>query len=234
VLRRFKFVFVTGFVVALGMAGTAAAAAAAAPSADYRFENNFNSSGGDAKSLVPEGPIRMCPPCAGFEKVKVNGKKQGVWGWPEGDGLRLNKANKVLGRGGDTYTFSMLVNLDTVDGYNKLVDFDNREEDEGWYVYEESLYPYDLSDFDYSKTPIQAGEWHQIVLTRGHGFARGYVDGKLLGKDRDPNTEVALGTQNILHFLIDDGGSEQSGGMIARLRIWEEALDKGDVKDLGD
>ena len=214
------------------LAGTAAAAK---PSADYRFEGNFRSAVNGAKDLAPEGPVRVCPPCEEFDSENVQGKNDGVWRWPEGDGLRLGKAGKVLGHGGKTYTFSFLVNLDATSSYRKLVDFEDREEDEGWYVYDESLYPYDLDDFDYSQQVIQAGEWHQIVLTRdGRGFVRGYVDGELLGKDRDPNKHQALGNADKLHFLIDDGGSEHSGGMLARLRIWENALDKRQVKDLSD
>lgn len=212
-----------------------AVAAAAQPSADYKFEDAFTSSVNGAPALSPEGPIRMCPPCQEFDRVKVNGKKQGVWRWPEGDGLRLGKADKLLGHGGKTYTIAMLVNLDAVEGYRKMVDFEDRTEDYGWYEYSESLYPYDLSDFDYDKQKVQAGEWRQIVFTRdGRGFARGFVDGKQIGKDRDPNKEVAL-HGNKLHFLIDnEGGTEQSGGMIARLRIWENALDPKEVEDLGD
>jgi hypothetical protein len=221
-------------LLALSVATTLATAAAAAqPSADYGFENSFKSEDSGAKPLDPEGPLRVCPPCAEFDKVQVGNKKQGVWRWPEGDGLRLNKADKVLGHGGKTYTIAMLVNLDAVTGYRKMVDFTNLQEDEGWYVYDESLYPYDLDDFDYSDDEVQAGEWRQLVFTRdGQGLARGYVDGKKIGKDRDPNKDVALHGDK-LHFLIDDGGSEQSGGMIARLRIWENALDPKKVKQLG-
>lgn len=227
--RIFGLVSVVGSFLAL--AGTATAAA---PSADYRFEGSFASAVNGAGALRPEGPSRLCPPCEEFDKVKVKGERQGVWRWPEGDGLRLRNADKVLGHGGKTYTISFLVNLEKVDGYRKLVDFDDREKDEGWYVYDESLYPYDLDDFDYSEPRLEVGKWHQIVLTRdGRGFVRGYVDGKILGKDRDPDKHIALGPQNKLHFLIDDGGSEYSGGMIARLRIWENAMDNAQVKDLG-
>jgi hypothetical protein len=225
-------ILVAGSMLALG--AIASTAAAAKPSAEYRFEDSFKSSIQGAKALSPEGPARMCPPCQEFDRVKVDGKKQGVWRWPEGDGLRLANADKLLDHGGKTYTFAMLVNFEAVSSYRKLVDFQDRQEDVGWYVYDESLYPYDLSDFDYSKQKIQADEWHQIVLTRdGSGFARGFVDGKMIGKDRDPNKEVSLRSDK-LHFLIDnEDGSEQSGGMIARLRIWENALDPNQVKDLG-
>lgn len=209
-------------------------ASAHQPSADYGFEGNFKSSTGSAKNLKPVGPVRFCPPCATFQKDKINGEKQGVWSWLEGDGLRLSKAFKVLGKKGKTYTFTMLVKLDSVDGYRKLVDFDNRNEDEGWYAYDESLYPYDLDEFDYSKQKIQAGKWRQITLTRDKkGLVRGFVDGKKIGKAKDPDKFLTLGSDHILHFLIDDGSSEHSGGMIARLRVWDDALSPKQVKKLG-
>lgn len=230
--QRFAFLLIGSSMV---FAALAPGAATAKPSADYRFEASFASSVNGATDLSPEGPDRSCPPCQEFDRVKVNGDRQGVWRWPTGDGLRLDRADKLLGHDGNTYTISMLVNLETVEGYRKLVDFRDRQADEGWYAYSESLYPYDLEDFDYSNQVIHAGEWHHIVLTRdGGGFARGYVDGKLLGKDRDPNRHVALRNAGPLHFLIDDSGAEHSGGMIARLRIWESALDKGQVNDLND
>ncbi len=224
--------------LAIGIAATVAAiapagASAGSLSADYRFDKSFTSSVGNAKTLEPVGPLRVCPPCEKFGKEKVNGDKQGVWKWLEGDGLRMNKADKVLGHGGKTYTIAMLVRLDTVESYRKLVDFVDLTEDEGWYVYNKSLYPYDLGDFNYDKERIPAGKWRQIVLTRdGKGKVKGYVDGELLGKDKDKLNDISLGEGDKLHFLIDDGGSEHSGGAIARLRVWENALPKSKIKHL--
>jgi len=223
-------------ISAIGSFGLLTGGAAAKPSADYRFEDTFASSVNGAAALVPEGPVRICPPCEEFVRTRVHGKRQGVWKWPEGDGLRLGNADRVLGHNGKTYTISMLVNLDTVSSYRKLVDFYNRDQDEGWYVYDEGLYPYDLDDFNYNKQRIDAGKWHQIVMTRdGDGVVRGYVDGEVLDKDKDKDKQVANGSIDKLHFLIDnEGGTEQSGGMIARMRIWENALDNAQVKNLGD
>jgi hypothetical protein len=110
----------------------------------------------------------------------IGGTNNGVWDWPTGDGLKLRKATKVMGSPGKTYTFVFLVNLDTVSSYRKLVDFDNLDADEGWYVYSESLYPYDLSHFDYSQQLIQAGTWRQITLTRNSdGVVHGFVGKKM-------------------------------------------------------
>lgn len=77
----------------------------------------------------------------------------------------------------------------------------------------------------------------QIALTRdGQGVVHGYVDGTQIDKAKDKDKDIALSRKDTLHFLIDDDGpnTETSGGMIARLRIWENALDKRDIKHLGD
>jgi hypothetical protein len=222
------------FVLAVGAAGTPTALAGPKLTADYGFENNFKSSKGNAKDLKPEGPIRTCP-CAKFAKETIDGKKQGVWKWPEGDGLRLDKAKSVLGGHGKTYTFAMLVNLDHVSGYRKLIDFNDLTEDFGWYAYDRSLYPYSVSNFDYDKTPIQADNWRQIVLTRNSAdIIGGYVDGQTIDKVKDRDKDVTL-VSDVLHFLLDDHlqDGEHTGGEIARLRIWDDALGPKQVKNLG-
>jgi hypothetical protein len=217
-------------ICALGVAAsslTFVASAGATLTADYRFENNFKSSGGGAPDLheVESGGV--------FEDAMVGNSSNGVWTWQAGDGLRLNHATKVLGLNGRTYTFVLLVNLDEVDSYRKLVDFDNLNADEGWYEYSESLYPYDLSEFN--RQEIQAGKWRQIALTRDEdGFVRGYVGDVRIGSARDRHRDIALGADKILHFLMDDSNVDEStGGQIARLRVWDGALSAAQVKDLG-
>jgi hypothetical protein len=214
----------------------AAPSGAAKLKADYRFEHSFKSSVGSLPNLKPEGPPRTCP-CARFVRAQISGSKQGAWKWLEGDGLKLRKAGKALGHNGHTYTFVMLVNLDSVDGYRKLIDFDNLQADQGWYIYYSALYPYNLSDFDYSSQLVTAGHWRQIAVTRDRsGVVRGYVGDRKVGTADDPGNDEALGGATVLHFLIDDavsGGREATGGLIARLRIWDDALSSKQIKNLG-
>ena len=215
-------------IAAAAVAAVPALASAATLEADYRFEGNLKSSGGNAPNLHEIGAGGL------FGEATIGGRSDGVWSWPAGDGLRLSQATKVLGSQGKTYTFVMLVNLDAVSGYRKLVDFDNFDKDEGWYVYSESLYPYDLGAFDSSQQLIQAGEWRQIALTRnGKGVVRGYAGKTRIGTAKDRRKHEALGSDEILHFLVDDGGSaESTGGDIARLRIWDRALAAKQIKHL--
>ena len=217
-------------LTAIGSLALAAGAGAHAKlTANYRFEGTLKSSVGDAPKLeeVASG--------GQFDVTPIGGHLDGIWNFPVADGLRLAHATKVLGSKGKTYTFVMLVNLDQVSSYRKLVDFSNLNKDRGWYVYEKSLYPYDLDHFDSTDQRILAGEWRQIALTRnGKGFVHGYVDGHEIGEARDRPEHVALGSDKILHFLMDDGGTgESTAGSIARLRIWDDALSKDKIKSLG-
>jgi hypothetical protein len=218
----------TIIIVALAM-GAFAAPAAAKLTADYHFDGDLKNSHGPANDLSKVGPGGK------FTHAQVFGHRDKVWEWPKGTGLRLGKAGKALGNDGETYTFVLLVRLNVCGSYRKLVDFDDRQSDEGWYEYSRSLYPYNLPGFDHSKKKIQPGEWRQIALTRGGGGnVHGYVGKTEIGHDADPDPDVALGPDKILHFLVDNvSGSEDSGGQIARLRIYDSALSAKAIKHLG-
>jgi Concanavalin A-like lectin/glucanases superfamily len=226
--RIVKLALVCALTAVASLALAAGVGAKAKLTADYRLEGNLKSKGVDAPNLEEVGTGST------FDEVEVRGKLNGVWTWAIDDGLRLEQATKVLGSKGKTYTIVMLVRLDDVADYNKIVDFDNRDADEGWYVYEGGLYPYDLH-FDYEKQVIEDEKWAQIALTRTEkGIVHGYADGKQVDGAKDKNRDVALGDDKILHFLLDDGNpAESSGGDIARLRIWDTALSKKRIKRLG-
>lgn len=230
-----RFATFAAVVFAVSCVVVPSAHAAADLKADYRFEDNFRNSQGAAGHLKFAGPVRLCPPCSKFKTVKINGKREGVWEWLSDDGLKLDKAGKALGKNGKTYSFAFRILLNEVNSYRKLVDFNDLTSDEGWYVYDEALYPYDLTDFEYDKQLVQAGKWREIVLTRdGTGKVRGYVDGEETGKADDPEKTQVLGPQNVLRFLRDDftTNGEETGGMIDRLRIWDDALSKRKIKKL--
>jgi hypothetical protein len=226
--RFVKLALAAGACLTASLALAAGAGANAKLTADYRFENDLKSSAGNAPRLTETGAGGT------FEDELIDGSNDGVWDWTAGDGLRLKDANKVMGSKGKAYTFLLLVNLDTVSSYRKLVDFANLNKDKGWYVYEESLYPYDIEAFDYSEQLIQAGTWRQIALTRSaNGKLSGYVGDKRIDSVKDGNKQEVLGHDKILHFLQDDSNiGESTGGQIARLRIWDDALPGDKIKQL--
>lgn len=212
-------------ITSMAVASTASSAGAKLK-ADYRFEGNLKNSVGSAAKLVREGPG------AEFLTKRVKGSRDGVWMWPEGTGLRLDGARKAVGPDRGTYTFVMLLLLDNVDGYRKLIHFKDLAEDDGFYVDDGTVYPYDL---DYSADVVQPKTWYQIVLTRdSEDVVRVYVDGTRVLRVDDPEGTQVLGPDNFLRFLRDDEGTEteESGGKIARLRIYNGPLSGKRIQDL--
>ena len=192
--------------------------------ADYRFEGGLGSAVSGAPRLAAFGGT------SDLGQDNVNGSSDGVLKYGSGTCLRLRNAKKVLGSPA-TYTFVLLVRLTNVDGYNKLIDFDNRTEDYGLYVDDGKL---DLWNLDGESGNIRAKRYYQLAMTRtSDGKARGFIDRRRRVQDTDVDDVHVLGADEVLHFLCDDGGSEQSAGRIARLRIYDNALSDGKILDLG-
>ncbi|MDH5223731.1 MAG: LamG domain-containing protein [Actinomycetota bacterium] len=212
-------------IVSVALVSTASTAGAKLK-ADYRFEGSLRNSVGSAAKLTREGPGAV------FLHKQVKGSRDGVWSWPEGTGLRLDGARKAVGPGKGTYTFVMLVRLDNVDGYRKLIHFKDLADDDGFYVDDGTLYPYDL---DYSAVVVQPATWYQIAVTRDSSkVVRVYVDGARVLRVADPTGTQVLGPDNFFRFLRDDESTatEESGGMIARLRIYNGPLSGKRLKNL--
>jgi hypothetical protein len=219
-------------LIAVAIAGSASAS----NTGDYRFEGNFKNSAGPAADLVKFGPG------GDFVERRVGNRRQGVWKWPVGTGVKLKHAFKALDHKGKSYTFVVLINLDEVAGYNKLIDFD-REEEAGLYSHDGALVPFPLDD---SASVMQGGAWYQIAMTRSKGgTVKLYIDGVcpsgqvclafnfLLNREDADKTQV-LGRKGILTFLRDDEGPmlEQTSGMIARLRIHDDPLSEQRLENL--
>jgi Concanavalin A-like lectin/glucanases superfamily len=225
VRRRGTVALLVAIVMVLGSLG---ATAVAKLRADYRFEGNLRSAVGTVGKLVEEGPGGT------FVTKRVLGSRQGVWKWPEGTGLRLNDAVKAVGSATEDYTMVMLLRLDSVGSYRKLIHLGAIDDDSGFYVYSRTLlaYPQDVE----STRAISRDVWHQVVITRDdEGKERFYVDGDLVLRENDPDDEQVLGPDGFIRFLIDDEGTmdEESGGMIARLRIYNDALSAKQARKLG-
>lgn len=222
----------TAVVTALvgSMAAVAVPAAAVKipnPKADYRFEGNLKSSAGKQTRLVKEGTgIR-------FVRKRVFGVRERVLSWPEGSGVRLNRAGRVLGSNAGTYTFVMLIKLHKVDSYRKLIHFKDLLEDNGFYVDDGTLNAYPSG---YSAQVVQAGRWYQIALTRdSSGMVKAYLDGKRVLAIDDVDDDQVLGPDGFLRFVRDDEATEteESGGLMARLRIFSKPLTGKQLRALG-
>ncbi len=93
-----------------------------------------------------------------------------------------------------------------------------------------------LDDLDYSDEDlVKDGRWYQIVQTRNRNDkVAAFLEGRKRVGAPDPTGTQALGVDGFLHFLSDDEvtGDEESAGMIARLRIFNDALSAKKVRKL--
>ena len=207
-----------------------AAPAQGALKADYRFEGKLKSSVNGVPNLVQDGPG-----ATGFSNEQVKGSQNGIWTWPADAGLRLNEASKALGSKSD-YTIVMLVRLDDISSYRKLIHFRAPTEDDGFYAYAGGLYPYGPDPDRYTEAVFAADQWVQITLVRRkNGQIRCFVGKKLQVREPDAEKSQVVNADDSLLFLRDDEGTlnEESGGGIARLRIWSNALSDSKIKNLG-
>src|SRR5262249_11872136 len=137
------------------------------------------------------------------------------------------------------YTIALLARLNAVsaDGYSKLIDFDNGAADPGLYNYFGHLIFYGYSAG--GNQVVIGPDYADIVLTRDKsGAIAGYDGGKLQFAITDlPGNKAVVIASDILRFFIDDGfsgGTENSSGAVARIRVWNGALDAADVLELTD
>lgn len=192
--------------------------------ADYRFNNTNTSSVGSPPALVDIGTNS-------FAADTVDATSCNVLTFPSGNGLTL-ATNGVIAS--DSYSIVMLVRLDTVSSFRKLVDFTNGTSDDGLYDYsgELDLYPGNVG----SNAVFQAGTYSQVVLTRDgtSDQVTGYVDGVQQIQFTDSSNYAVVDASNTMRFVIDDEStkSEESGGAIARLRLYDGVLSSGEVASL--
>jgi hypothetical protein len=125
----------------------------------------------------------------------------------------------------------MLVRLDSVDGYRRLIDFKNATADQGLYVYGGELVFYNVAEARGGRVP--ANSYVQIALTREPGGAvSGYIDGVRQFLFTDSDGLAIISPANVLRFFRDDG-SEHSSGAVARIRVYDHALSPQEIAGLG-
>jgi hypothetical protein len=223
---------------------TAAAAllfAANAPgqilTADYQFQNSYNSSVAGAPALTDLiSPGQTCPAyCNAFANETVQGNSQTVLQFPQGNGLALQSTTSVLSNNG-VYSIAVLARFDNVNGYTRVSDFKHGTSDNGLYLLSKGL-----TFFPYGGTgpgTLANGVYALLVLTRdGSGTLNGYVNGlQVFTQDDSSNAYGVIDSSNVLRFFEDNtsGGSsgENSGGAVARIRVWDGVLSAQQVAAL--
>ena len=212
-------------------AWAAGGAAAATLTADYRFQGTRASSVAGAADLGDAGPGANA-----FAQESVLGQSQQVLTFPMDNGLSLTPAGATVGTAG-TYSIVMLVRLDLVDGYRRLVDFANATADSGLYVLNGTLALFPDASGTTDAQLVTAGQYAQVAMTRdAAGTVVGYINRtQVLGPYDDSTTHDALLTaDDVLRFFVDDASvpGEDSSGAVARIRLYDGVLSADEVAAL--
>lgn len=147
-------------------------------------------------------------------------------------GLNLSSA---LANSGD-YSILMDFSYANLPGYRKILDFQDRASDTGFYNLNSDLNFYPVVTGGVAFT---ADVLARVVLTRdaGTNSVTGYVNGAQQWTFTDSSSlAVFSGANNIIRFFEDDfatGQGEASGGVATKIQIYDGALSADAVEILG-
>lgn len=194
--------------------------------ADYRFRETLSSSVGQSPDLVAagSGPVRFI----GDDGLDLH---RTVLGFGPNGGLSLPSASDVVGEGG--YSVEVLFRFDRLNGYRKILDFEDGGSDDGLYSLDGCLSFYPRVTADHAS--IVADRYVHVVLTR-YASSRviGYVNGVRVFAFADTAGRAVVDDGEQLRFFTDDDTttSESSGGAVARVRVYDGPIGDDRVRAL--
>jgi len=162
-----------------------------------------------------------------------NGATLGANGLTFGANQGPSLSNALSNTG--VYSIQIGVSIDSIigdrnNGYVKLIDFNDRTSDLGFYNRSGHLNFYNFTEGPL--TPITAGTEFDALLTRdAAGNVSGYFNGNLQFTFLDSSGAAIFSAANdIIHFLRDDsvtGFQESTSGFLDYIRIYDSAITPG-------
>jgi hypothetical protein len=149
-----------------------------------------------------------------------------------GDGLALFDGLESTA----SYSIVLIMEFDALGGsYQKIIDYEDLDADEGLYIFDDSLLFYD--ETGEGPTNVSPNTDFQVVLTRDSrgDEVRGYVNGVLQWTFSDSDN-FAVSSLNILHFFVDDSdtsGTEAEAGSVDCIAIYDGSLTLSQITALG-
>lgn len=146
----------------------------------------------------------------------------------DGHGLSLTGATPDR-----AYTIDLVVTLDEVGRWHKLVDFKGRASDTGLYVFEDRLQFVIVPNqtFERSAPVLTTGTPYQLTIAReASGLVTAFIDRVVAFQFQDDGDLAALAAADApVYFFADDdvtGGGEASVGVVRRIKIFDRPLDE--------
>lgn len=199
-----------------------------AQNATYRYDFHYN-----LKEQSATGPD-MTSQCNGtynwgsFPKI---GTGKIVYNFDKGCGITFNDSNNNLLASG-SYTIELFFKLDTINGYKKIIDYNNLGSDKGFYNRSGKLVLY--PNFNSDTSFIDSGQYQYVVVTRDGTSKKMHVyyNDSMVGSYTDNSGDYMYGANKHLVFFQDDNGTnnEESSGAVAMIHISNYAMDSTEVK----
>ena len=205
--------------------------------ATYDFNDTLAATGGGAPNLISVDPLGL----NGFEDAIVNGSTRRVFHWNGSGDTPANNAGLTLDATGlvDYTSYSVELTFEFLEaaqfggGWRRIIDTQNRQSDNGFYVAPSNqlqVYPVVTGS-----TLFTTPGFHNVVLSNlvngGTREVKAYLDGVLqLTSDTDQlNLDQANNPGHLLHFFLDNlvsaAQQEFADGRIAQLRLFDGIVD---------
>lgn len=128
-----------------------------------------------------------------------------------------------------SYSLELIFTLADVPGYNKIIDFSGRTQDNGLYIHNGAL---NFFGGAAGSGIISNGQTAQVVLTNNAGTVTGFLNGVQQFSFTDVNNLARIGAS--LHFFQDDSavGGEASPGFADLIRLYDAPLTAAEVAGL--
>ncbi|WP_165933400.1 OmpA family protein [Arundinibacter roseus] len=188
----------------------------------YDFSKGLSSTDSTGPSLLPLGE-----PGKFVEEVlpELGKKKRIVYQFEENSGLQFDNSS-ADGFLNGSFTIEIYFRLRDLESWKRVLDFKNRQSDNGCYIYEGRLNFFNFATGE--KAPVKPNEYVHYVFSRDvetHEIKM-YVDGESKVAFRDPGDEAVLGKDQVLNFFQDDliARNEASSGAVALIRLYDRVM----------
>lgn len=223
----------------LGAMCCTGAVSAQVPAATYLFKNTFAAVEGGRPALTSTDPLGASL----FETDTVFGQSRTVYHFignttpAQQAGLTLNTTGLVTP---NNYSVELVAELsDGVGQYRRLLDVQNRQSDNGFYV--DPSNNLNLFLFSSGNGGFTSSVYHHIVLTdASSNTVNAYLDGSLAFTTSSSvmhlDSDLTDNPNKLLNFFLDNtvggGQGEYSTGKIALARLYDSVLTGSQVSSL--
>lgn len=204
-----------------------AVAHAATLNATYEFTNVLGADQSGVPALMAVNPLGL----NGFLMDTVFGQQDTVYRFDGNASPATEQAGFSLNTTGlltpNNYSVEMVFSFDGTTGYRRVIDVQDRQSDNGFYVDPSSH----LNVFPASgggPNSFTPGYHHVILTVASSGAVKGYIDGLTDFSTTTTVMNLSNSASNTMNFFLDNvavgGQGEFSDGKIAQLRLYDGVL----------